>query len=113
MCPRIGGEDFDPAALGPSLISAQNRTAPCLLRLSWDGHPLYYLKGHGWGCVVPIGDNVQRFEELLSRSQDKHKMYDPKIKRFLTIQDILFIVLSIRKTLLWMGLCPTRILTIC
>ncbi|KAI8508064.1 hypothetical protein Bbelb_143040 [Branchiostoma belcheri] len=38
---------------GPNLISAQARVTPKLLRLRWDGFPLHYDAGQGWGYLVP------------------------------------------------------------
>uniref|UniRef100_UPI00398F448B DNA polymerase subunit gamma-1 n=1 Tax=Pristiophorus japonicus TaxID=55135 RepID=UPI00398F448B len=38
---------------GPTLISLQMRVTPKLMRLTWDGFPLHYSEGHGWGYLVP------------------------------------------------------------
>uniref|UniRef100_T1IPA4 DNA polymerase subunit gamma-1 n=1 Tax=Strigamia maritima TaxID=126957 RepID=T1IPA4_STRMM len=38
---------------GKPVISTQMRIAPKLLRLTWNGFPLYYDDTHGWGYLVP------------------------------------------------------------
>ncbi|TBU23909.1 gamma DNA-directed DNA polymerase [Dichomitus squalens] len=35
-------------------LTVRNRYAPLLLRLSWQGWPLFYSRGHGWTFRVPI-----------------------------------------------------------
>ncbi|NXN91843.1 DPOG1 polymerase, partial [Rhinopomastus cyanomelas] len=50
LCPRLSDVGWVP---GPSLISLQMRVTPKLMRLVWDGFPLYYSEKHGWGYLVP------------------------------------------------------------
>ena len=38
---------------GPSLISPQTRFAPLMLRMMWDGYPLFFSGKYGWGYLVP------------------------------------------------------------
>lgn len=48
-CPPIlhGG------TLGPSSLTATKRVSPLLLRLTWDGMPLYFVQQLGWGWICP------------------------------------------------------------
>uniref|UniRef100_H3BE66 DNA polymerase subunit gamma-1 n=1 Tax=Latimeria chalumnae TaxID=7897 RepID=H3BE66_LATCH len=50
LCLKLNDTDWIP---GPSLISLQMRVTPKLMRLTWDGFPLHYAEGHGWGYLVP------------------------------------------------------------
>ncbi|KAM4749032.1 DNA polymerase subunit gamma-1 [Rhinophrynus dorsalis] len=50
LCPKLEDPEWVP---GPSLISLQMRLTPKLMRLTWDGFPLYYSDKHGWGYLVP------------------------------------------------------------
>ena len=50
LCPRMDSDDW---TRGSVLVSAQCRVGPSLLRMSWDGYPLYYHSRHGWGYLVP------------------------------------------------------------
>ncbi|XP_029430530.1 DNA polymerase subunit gamma-1 isoform X2 [Rhinatrema bivittatum] len=50
LCPKLEDPAWVP---GPSLISLQMRVTPKLMRLTWDGFPLYYSEKHGWGYLVP------------------------------------------------------------
>ena len=38
---------------GPAKINLLRRSAQTLLRLKWDGYPLYYDDDLGWGYLVP------------------------------------------------------------
>ena len=38
---------------GPVSLSFGKRLTSKLLKLKWDGYPLYYHEKHGWGYVVP------------------------------------------------------------
>lgn len=50
LCPRMDSEAWE---RGSVLVSAQCRVGPSLLRMTWDGFPLYYHRRHGWGYLVP------------------------------------------------------------
>ncbi|EDW03213.1 DNA polymerase subunit gamma-1, mitochondrial [Drosophila grimshawi] len=63
----------EPWTPGASGISTGMQIAPKLLSLCWEGYPLHYQKGHGWGFLVPFrsGDNSRQtdlpIEQLLER----------------------------------------------
>ncbi|KAG5973696.1 DNA-directed DNA polymerase gamma mip1 [Claviceps cyperi] len=46
-----------PSSDSPINISVRTRIAPILLRLSWDGHPLFWSDKHGWTFRVPRGES--------------------------------------------------------
>ena len=46
--------NYSPWQSGPVLISPQMRVVPYLLRMKWEGHPLYYHTSLGWGYIVPV-----------------------------------------------------------
>ena len=56
--------------VGPSKLSAQRRITPILLRLTWNGFPLYHDVTHGWGYLVPHMDENDIDKELLKQSCD-------------------------------------------
>ncbi|KAM9311357.1 DNA polymerase subunit gamma-1 [Gastrophryne carolinensis] len=62
LCPKLEDPDWVP---GPSLISIQMRLTPKLMRLTWDGFPLYFSEKHGWGYLVP-----GRKDNLLESQED-------------------------------------------
>ncbi|XP_055585606.1 DNA polymerase subunit gamma-1, mitochondrial isoform X2 [Uranotaenia lowii] len=43
-------EDWSP---GPTKISTGMQIAPKLLQLCWEGYPLHFIRGQGWGFLVP------------------------------------------------------------
>ena len=45
---------------GPVSLSFGKRLTSKLLKLKWDGYPLYYHEKHGWGYVVP-GAYMRKF----------------------------------------------------
>eukprot|EP00795_Rhopilema_esculentum_P006484 gene6484-11938_t len=50
LCPKMSDPEWE---AGPSLVSPQTRYAPILLRLTWDGFPLFFSGKYGWGYLVP------------------------------------------------------------
>ena len=50
LCPKSGAPDWTP---GPELISTSMQITPKLLCLTWESYPLHYVRGHGWGFLVP------------------------------------------------------------
>ncbi|KAF5308309.1 hypothetical protein FQR65_LT06302 [Abscondita terminalis] len=44
-------EDWIP---GPQLISTSMQITPKLLGLTWEGYPLHFIRGKGWGLIVPF-----------------------------------------------------------
>lgn len=43
---------------GPHLISTSMRITPKLLNLTWEGYPLHYVSGLGWGFLIPFTDDL-------------------------------------------------------
>ncbi|KAK4887550.1 hypothetical protein RN001_003821 [Aquatica leii] len=39
---------------GPNLISTSMQITPKLLGLTWEGYPLHFIRGKGWGMIVPF-----------------------------------------------------------
>ncbi|GLH13253.1 DNA polymerase subunit gamma-1, mitochondrial [Gryllus bimaculatus] len=50
LCDRPGAEEWTP---GPARVSTGLQVTPKLLRLTWEGYPLHYVREHGWGFLVP------------------------------------------------------------
>ncbi|KAL1459384.1 hypothetical protein WDU94_011370 [Cyamophila willieti] len=44
---------------GPSLISNSMQITPKLLSLTWKSLPLHFIRGHGWGYLVPYATDIQ------------------------------------------------------
>ncbi|XP_063384466.1 DNA polymerase subunit gamma-1, mitochondrial [Cydia fagiglandana] len=52
LCTKPGKEDdWEP---GANNITTSMQITPKLLRLSWEGYPLHYIMGEGWGFLVPF-----------------------------------------------------------
>lgn len=49
-------KDLHPKKDAPMNLTVRTRTAALLLRLSWDGHPLYWSTQHGWTFRVGEGE---------------------------------------------------------
>nr|CAD7444704.1 unnamed protein product [Timema bartmani] len=49
LCPRSSEPEWTP---GP-LLSTSMQVTPKLLSLTWESYPLHYIRGHGWGLLVP------------------------------------------------------------
>jgi len=49
-------KDLFPKGDGPINLTVRTRVAPLLLRLSWDGYPLFWSDKYGWTFRVPKGD---------------------------------------------------------
>jgi DNA polymerase gamma 1 len=47
---------------GPIGLSVRTRVAPLLLRLAWDGYPLFWSDKYGWTFRVPV-DEAQKYNE--------------------------------------------------
>ncbi|KAL1115002.1 hypothetical protein AAG570_007825 [Ranatra chinensis] len=43
---------------GPELISTGMQITPKLLQLTWNSLPLHYIKGNGWGYIVPYRSDI-------------------------------------------------------
>lgn len=50
LCERPSSEDWTP---GPIRLSTGLQVTPKLLRMTWEGYPLHFLREHGWGFLVP------------------------------------------------------------
>ncbi|XP_058059901.1 DNA polymerase subunit gamma-1, mitochondrial [Anopheles bellator] len=51
LCSKPDTTDWQP---GPyQKLSTGMQIAPKLLSLCWEGYPLHYIRGHGWGFLVP------------------------------------------------------------
>ncbi|CAH2055923.1 unnamed protein product, partial [Iphiclides podalirius] len=52
LCPKPGKDpDWTP---GANNITTSMQITPKLLRLTWEGYPLHYIQGEGWGFLVPF-----------------------------------------------------------
>lgn len=47
---------------GPIGLSVRTRIAPLLLRLAWDGHPLFWSDKYGWTFRVPVAE-AQKYKD--------------------------------------------------
>ncbi|RZF37356.1 hypothetical protein LSTR_LSTR010451 [Laodelphax striatellus] len=56
LCLKFGSENWIP---GPVLISTGMQVAPKLLSLTWKSMPLHYIRGEGWGYLVPYETNIK------------------------------------------------------
>lgn len=55
-------KDLFPKTSGPMNLSVRTRIAPLLLRLSWDGYPLFWSDKYGWTFRVPVEES-EKFKE--------------------------------------------------
>lgn len=56
LCDKPTLKDWSP---GPVNIGTGMQVAPKLLSLCWEGYPLHYIRGHGWGFLVPFRSPTQ------------------------------------------------------
>lgn len=49
---------------GPHLISPSMQITPKLLNLTWEGYPLHYIRGLGWGLLVPFTSDIETERKL-------------------------------------------------
>lgn len=69
----MGPSDKEEWKEGPVNISPQCQIAPMLLRMTWDGFPLYHTRKHGWGYLVPgRTDNLTSNLVTLPSNEDEH-----------------------------------------
>lgn len=61
LCPKLGTPDWTP---GPQLISTSMQITPKLLCLTWESYPLHYVRGHGWGFLVPYCINIDNVSDV-------------------------------------------------
>lgn len=56
LCEKFNGSDeWMP---GPTSVGTGMQISPKLLSLCWEGYPLHYIKGQGWGFLVPFKESV-------------------------------------------------------
>nr|XP_006815395.1 PREDICTED: DNA polymerase subunit gamma-1-like [Saccoglossus kowalevskii] len=80
LCPRFKVDsDWKP---GPSLITSQVQVTPKLLRLTWDGFPLYRDDKHGWGYLVPGRQHNMSRDKQDATSQGDAESVDKKMVEF-------------------------------
>ncbi|KOS19775.1 DNA polymerase gamma [Escovopsis weberi] len=51
-----------PSADKPMALTVRSRLAPLLLKLAWDGNPMFWSNQHGWTFRVPLSD-CKKYEE--------------------------------------------------
>lgn len=49
---------------GPHLISTSMQVTPKLLHLTWEGYPLHFVRGYGWGFLVPFANDAENQHQL-------------------------------------------------
>lgn len=49
---------------GPHLISTSMQITPKLLNLTWEGYPLHFIRGKGWGLLVPFVEKTEQQTKL-------------------------------------------------
>uniref|UniRef100_A0A182K7I2 DNA polymerase subunit gamma-1 n=1 Tax=Anopheles christyi TaxID=43041 RepID=A0A182K7I2_9DIPT len=52
LCSKPTADDWCPGPSGK--LGTGMQIAPKLLSLCWEGYPLHYIRGHGWGFLVPF-----------------------------------------------------------
>ena len=55
LCPKLSDENNKPS---PELLTAQMRVSPYLLRMTWNGYPLFHHKAKKWGYLLLQQDNA-------------------------------------------------------
>lgn len=76
-------KDLFPKKNGPINLTVRTRTAALLLRLSWEGNPLFWSDKHGWTFRVPF-ENMDKYIEKAMAPCD---MVDEKIPLLRDDQD--------------------------
>ena len=66
----------------PTKITALRRITAKLLRLTWEGYPVYYDETHGWGYLVPgrEEDSESELEQELKRQETEAEDADKNQK---------------------------------
>lgn len=60
-------KDLYPKKDGPINITVRSRVAALLLRLSWEGNPLYWSDKHGWTFRVPLQERSKYTEKAMKQ----------------------------------------------
>lgn len=91
LCPKLTSEDW---AAGPYLVSTRMQIAPKLLSLTWKSLPLHYVRGHGWGMLVPLKTDIQLddpdkvpFKELVEHCENVESELFCKCTRTISSQN--------------------------
>jgi len=66
-------EEFEP---GPVLLTAQTRISPYLLKMTWNGYPLYYHSTKGWGYLVVEGMRSKFIANKANKEIDADPYFD-------------------------------------
>jgi DNA polymerase gamma 1 len=72
-------KDLHPTASSPINLTVRTRTAPILLRLSWEGYPFVWSDVHGWTYKVPL-DEVFRLHDKGLQAADMSEETNLKLK---------------------------------
>ncbi|PSN43497.1 DNA polymerase subunit gamma-1 [Blattella germanica] len=65
LCPRPSSSEWTP---GAQLISTSMQITPKLLCLTWESYPLHFIRGHGWGFLVPYCTSTPNSSSLNNSS---------------------------------------------
>ncbi|KAF3770340.1 hypothetical protein M406DRAFT_336029 [Cryphonectria parasitica EP155] len=66
-------KDLFPKKDSPINISIRTRIAPLMLRLSWEGYPLYWSDKHGWTFRVPLAEKAKYTEKAMKACDMKEE----------------------------------------
>jgi DNA polymerase gamma 1 len=73
-------KDLFPQADGDINLTVRTRTAPLLLRLAWDDHPLVWSDLHGWTFKVPLADSKNYQDQAMTKvdmfDEDNYRLKD-------------------------------------
>lgn len=69
MCPKLSDDNDKPS---PVLLTAQMRVSPYLLRMTWNGHPLFHHKTKKWGYLA-----LQQDSSVANTGSDEDTEIDP------------------------------------
>ena len=70
-----------PKTTGPINVSVRTRIAPLLLRLSWEGYPLFWSNKYGWTFRVPRGEADKFIERQLAPCDFADEESDAPLKQ--------------------------------
>lgn len=66
-------KDLFPKKNAPINISVRSRISSLLLRLSWEGHPLFWSDKHGWTFRVPFDDKAKYTKKAMNMCDMKEE----------------------------------------
>ncbi|KRT78759.1 hypothetical protein AMK59_7730 [Oryctes borbonicus] len=86
---------------GPHLITASMQVTPKLLNLTWEGYPLHYIRGLGWGLLVPFTSDETEGKFPLAKLLEKCRIPTDKsglaTVDFINISDYWFLSLQMKQ----------------